>query len=158
MHLVAFDVGAQLDAGDEDEAGVLLGGPPRLGDALGGVVVGEGEDAHAVRGREVDELGRRQAAVGGGAVVVEVCVSHRAGGPRLVLSASSNVCSRSTRSMLVAQPVSSSMSTRTLFMMTFAGFSSTGRRVGMRGEEEPVRGRDLEAEDAVAGAASCRRR
>jgi hypothetical protein len=34
VHLVAFDVGAELDAGDEDEAVVLRGGGARLGDAL----------------------------------------------------------------------------------------------------------------------------
>ena len=54
------------------KSGCFAGGALRLGDALGRVVVGEGEDADAVGGGQVDELGGREPAVGGGAVVVEV--------------------------------------------------------------------------------------
>ncbi len=76
MHLVAFDVGAELDAGHEDEVRVLLGLAAGLGDAFGGVMVGEGEDAHAVRRGQVDHLGGRQPAIGCGAVVVKVCLAN----------------------------------------------------------------------------------
>ena len=47
MHLVLGDIGAQLDAGDEEEAGMAGRRLQRLAQAVGAVVVGEGHDFHA---------------------------------------------------------------------------------------------------------------
>ena len=78
VHFGAVDVGAHLDAGDQRVTGVLRGRDARLGDALGRVVVGEGVVLHALLRRQVDDLGRREAAIGGRAVRVEVALTpHR---------------------------------------------------------------------------------
>jgi hypothetical protein len=41
VDLIAFDVGAELDAGNEDKVRVLLSGALRFSDAFGGIVVGQ---------------------------------------------------------------------------------------------------------------------
>jgi len=42
VHLVAGDIGAHLDAGDQGEVRMAGGGSKRLGQTVGGVVVGKG--------------------------------------------------------------------------------------------------------------------
>ena len=100
VHLVALDVGAELDAGDEEEALVLRGGAACFGDAFGRVVVGEGEDAHAVR-----EAARSTSWVGvslpSDAVLwlwkSALAMKSRGQSAESPFAMSAKVCSRSTR-------------------------------------------------------------
>jgi hypothetical protein len=57
MHLMLGDVGAQLDAGDEEEARMAGGRLQRFGEAIGAIVVGEGNDLQAPLDGAGHELG-----------------------------------------------------------------------------------------------------
>ena len=75
VDLVVGHVGAQLDGGDDLDA-VLDRGDLGLGDALGGVVVADGDDLEAVLGAQVDELRRSESSVGVGCVEMKVYFMH----------------------------------------------------------------------------------
>ncbi len=103
MHFRALDVRAHLDAGDQRVVVVFGCGAARFGDAFRGVVVGQGVILHALRRREVDELGRGQPAVGGGTVRVKVTPAHHRSSTLYPRARSKAPCrcdrrSRSTRS------------------------------------------------------------
>jgi hypothetical protein len=63
--------GADLDAGDEPEAGVARRGPGGVA-AAGGVVVGDADDGEARAAGAGNELRRRERAVGGGGMKMKV--------------------------------------------------------------------------------------
>ena len=68
----AVDVTVDLDAGHDLEGTAARGLVERLGQPLGGVVIGNGEHAHAPPRGLPHELTRRQGAVGGRRVRMEV--------------------------------------------------------------------------------------
>ena len=72
MDLGAGHVAVDLEAGDDLERRQAARLVHRLPDAPGGIVVGHGEDAHAVARRQPHELARRQGAVGRGRVRVQI--------------------------------------------------------------------------------------
>src|SRR5262249_27799490 len=72
-----WQVGVDLDARDHEH--IHCGARRlRLGDAVGGVVVGEADQRQSGVGGLLDKLSRREQAIGGGRVGVQV----NAGGPR----------------------------------------------------------------------------
>ena len=75
VDLVIRHVGAQLDGGDDLDA-VLDRGDLGLGDALGGVVVANGDDLEAVLGAQVYELRGSESSVGVGSVEMKVYFMH----------------------------------------------------------------------------------